>query len=169
MEEAVLRHVSKVIVCIWLMASLVISIEFTSYLMDKLIRSLPSANIDTIEELFHQENLKTVVRSDGPLATYASRIGDKAIDQLIPYEEYGNVVNDLGSGLMNGSLAYANNRLTLIFDLIELNEMNERLEENGPQLIDMIHISEGSLGFEPYFAFLNSESDSWIASALNKV
>ena len=170
MELSIVKQTSRIILCVWLMASVVISIEFTSYLMDKLIRSLPSASIDTIDQIFNQDKLKVVTRSDGPLATYAENIGDKAIDRLILYDEYNTVAPYLTSGLMNGSLAFSNNRLSLILGLIKMNEFyKSNSSSNGPQLIDVILISDGSLGFEPYFAFINGESNSWIASAIDNV
>ena len=150
-------------ILIWLMAALFLTKEYTTYLLDKLIRSTPSASIDSVEHLFLSD-LKIVVKADNPLVSYAERVSPQTVEQMIFYDDYDTVVSSLASGLVNGTIAYVNNRMTLIFDLLRL---QEQYSQN--HLVSSIHLSRGSLGFEPYFVFINAESPEWLHLIINRV
>ena len=145
------------------MAALVLTKEYTTYLLDKLIRSTPSASIDSIEHLVLSD-LKIVVKADNPLVSYAERISPQTVDQMILYDDYDSVVSSLASGLMNGTIAYVNNRMTLIFDLLRLEKQYSKND-----LVSSIHLSRESLGFEPYFVFINDKSHKWFQLTINRV
>ena len=71
----------------------------------------------------------------------------------------------LTEGLSDGTIAYVNTRLTLIYDLIELKKSAK--SEKTLNGLQSLHISEDSGGLEPYFLFINEESKGWLLSYVN--
>ena len=133
----------------------------------------PVLKIDSLEQLTKRPEMKIMTRADSSLVKFATLVDTdlaRAIsEQLDPYEDhdYENTIVKLARGLRNGSVAYANNKLTLIFEILKLNEF--QMKPNEEPLIDVVHISEDDGGLEPYFMFFNAKSDEWISNAMNKM
>ena len=163
----------KYFVGIWLLSALILSIEFTVYLLDFMVLTQPVVKIDSLEQLSKMSAMKILTRADSSLVKFASLtdsdLARAIFKQLEPYQDkdYKNTVVKLARGLRDGSVAYVNNKLTLIFELLKLNEF--QIKANEEPLIDLVHISEDDGGLEPYFVLFNAESDEWISNEINKM
>ncbi|CAG2104431.1 unnamed protein product [Medioppia subpectinata] len=167
------RSNQRFIISVWLVSALVLSTCFTTYLLDHMSSAAPVMTIDTLDALSRRPDMKIVVRNESSLAQY-SRLYDTELaanirQNLRPYMDYEEVRDELIVGLRNGSMAYANARLTIIFDLMQMTRLDTSPEANRTKLIDVMHIADDSEGLEPYFLFVTEESEDWVHKGLNRV
>ena len=87
---------------------------------------------------------------------------------LYVFKEWGNFSRNLGAQLRNGTRAFSEYRLSLIYTMDILMKY-ETLGPNDPKLTDLLHISEESGGLEPYFIFINDKSEQWITDDINNM
>ena len=137
-----------------------------------MVLTQPVVKIDSLEQLLQRTDMKIVARADSSLAKYAELNSELARTTLNRLETYtdnfdGQQMEDLSKRLRNGSIAYVNVRLTLIFTIMGLPQHEG--DQNDEPLIEMLHISEDDGGLEPYFMFLNPESSEWIPKSMNKM
>ena len=158
---------------IWLISAFILSIEFTAYLLDFMALTQPVVKIDTLKQLGQRTSMKIVARSDSSLAKYAEVVdSDLARAISLRLQTYSDTfteqqIENLSKGLRNGSIAFINVRLTLIFSIMSLPQYKSHPNEEN--LIEMLHISEDNGGLEPYFVLFNPKSDEWIPKAMNKM
>ena len=157
---------------VWLISAFYLAIIFTSYLLDYMIRAPPIIKIDNLVQLAERDDVKIITRMDTTLSAYAyssdTELAKKINDKMIRYEfdDWKGLLGEIGTGLRNGSLAFSDVRLTIIYALIEFMSV-EKQGENNEKLTDLLHISEENGGLEPYIIFINDESADWITPGLN--
>ena len=166
------RKKIKYFVAIWLMSVLLLSNDFTASILVFMVRAIPELKIDSLEQLSRRTDLKIIVRDDSGLVAFTEKVDSELArslaKQLDTFNNYGQVVDKLVNGLRDGSIAYINPRLTLIFGLISLSQMKKRTA-NEESLTDVVHISEGNDGLEPYFILINNKTDDQIKRCMNKL
>ena len=168
MNEFVVNSVPKLLIILWLMSALFISIQFTAYFLDFMIRTIPEIIVWTIEDLAERPDMRIVCRDDYALVAFAeseeSVLANNIEEQLDTYYDYReeNIPQKLIAGLNNGSFAYVHDRLLMLFTLIKL-----VLYENAS--FDRVHVSTASASYEPYFPFIKGESPPWILTMLNRM
>jgi len=157
-QSFLLNQKLRLLLGIWLIVSLFISTLFTAVLLDHMVRPVPVLYIDSIEQLAQRTDIQVVARSDGPLVEYINSINTSASkeidDKLIKYVNFEDIRHLVMSGLRNGSIAFVNNRLTLIYCLQETAYFAEMNHMYGTPLIDLVHISRSNW-HRPYFTFVN--------------
>ena len=168
-EKCLLNRSNRFNLGIYLIFSMVISINFCNYLLDYLQVELPMVKIKTIEDLAERSEMKIIVRSDSSLAAFASK-GEselaRTIDKkILPYANNANFkkADQLVSGLMDGSMAYIEEHLDVIQLLTKINKVNRNLS------LESLHISTESASFEPYFIIVNPNITMWASMALNQM
>ena len=172
LERLVFQSTSKQILIVWLFSALVLSNQFTTYLMDFMIRAIPELRIDTLEQLSKQKNMKLAVREDSTFFDYINETEtptNKILrNKLKPYDSLNDFVNELTNGLRNGTMATINKRNIIIFILMEVRESQKKLAGNNDQsLSDLLHFSKKLDFYEPYFLVTNNKSAPWIKDNLN--
>lgn len=167
MESSHIRSVPYLINGLWLSSALVLTTQFTAYLLDYMIKGIPLDTITTIEELSKRNQIKVVVRGDSLLSKMAaesSAIGLALSTHMSTYLDFESedVDQTIMKGLTDGSVAYVNDRLILFFTLLGL-------KEKYKFSFDSLHISTESSFFEPYFLFTNDLIPKWAQHYLDKV
>jgi len=157
-QSFLLNQKLRLLLGIWLIVSLFISTLFTAVLLDYMVRPVPVLYIDSIEQLAQRTDIQVVAYNGGPLVEYINSINtrvSKAIDdKLIKFVNFKDIRHTVMSGLRNGSIAFVNNRLTLIYSLQETAYFAEMDHMYGTPLIDLVHISRSNW-HRPYFTFVN--------------
>ena len=161
---------NKLILSFWLLSALILSIQFTAYLLDYMVIAIPVNKIDNLEQLV-KSNKRIIARDDSALLVYAEKVETqlaKDIRPLIdPYTDFSAIKQNYIKQMKSGSHVYINQRLVLLFDAINCLE-NEFIDRNGQKLLDLLHISEDSGGLEPYFMHLYN-IDEWIIKLFDKM
>ena len=72
---------------------------------------------------------------------------------------FDKYLNEVSKGLRNGSLVRINKREILIFNVIRLSQYEKinNLDKTS-KLADILHLSENTNHFEPYFMLTNQDS-----------
>ena len=160
---------SRLSLSVYLLFSMVISIKFCTYLLDNLQWELPVIKINTLEDLAQRKNIKIIVRHDSSFVTFVDQ-GDSELTrsiqkQLEPYFDFDedDIENKLVKGLMEGSVAYFQEHLTVVQILFDLKTRNKTFS------MDNLHISTGSAGDQPYFILYNPEIPIWASLALDRM
>ena len=168
-EKTLSKRTSKMVLFVLLFSNFVLSVQFSTRLMDYLIRGVPIIRIDTLEQLSQNKDMKIVIRSDDSLTAYILQKGTPLAEalsrQLMPYKDYSDIRPQLTEGLRNGSLVTINKRLAQIFNVLDLSE-GEAIQRGVQKLVEVIHISEQSGVFEPYFTFVKTE---WVLKPFNRM
>ena len=159
---------SKILFYFWVISALFVGKYFTAFLLDFMVSSIPPVTIKTLEDLSLRSDLKIYVRGDSSLAHFAktddSFLAKALKTKIIPYFNYRSegVPKKLALGLNNGSSAYIQDRLILIFTMIDIVR-----DENVS--FDSIHISSDSATFEPFYIFLNLDMPKWAHTLLDQM
>ena len=160
---------SKLSLSVFLLFSMVISINFCNYLLDNFQWKLPVIKINTLEDLALRSSMKIIVRADSSFVAFAEK-NDNELSRNIEQqlETYFDIVKDdienkLVKGLMDGSLAFIHEQVSLVQLLVELEKRNKTFSK------DNLHISTESAGYEPYFINFNPETPIWASLALDKM
>ena len=142
---------------IWLISSLVISTQFTSFLLDYMARPNPIIKIDSLQDLADRPGLKVFASDDSTLVAYATEeVNDPlaiAIREKIVEFSAEAILDrkfrlDLIDKLRAGTHCYSFHRMLILFQVIRL--MNEEpLRDNGDKLGDILHLSAESAGHLP--------------------
>ncbi len=154
---------------VWLIAALVISTQFTGSLFDFIVRPLPLTKIKSLEQLSQREGMNICVRGDSwvdglkemaetGVSQLAVDIGNKLETYLDYYAE--GVDKKLAERLLDGTIAWINDRLIMVYTLIEISRT-----ENVS--FDSVYISTESSELIPYFYFVNKAISPWACAALN--
>ena len=158
------NSVPYLIIGLRLLSALLVSIEFTAFITEFMVTTVPVIRIKTLEQLSKRQDLKIIVRDDSSLVVYANK--SKPLDaalaqQLEPYYDFWveNIGPKLIKGLRDGSIAYISDGLLMICSLIELSETHN-------VSFDSVFISRGSSSFEPYF-LSSIEMSPWASKVLN--
>ena len=167
-QKFILKQNQNHLLFIWVLSSLFLSINFCVYLLDNMVRAQPTIKIDSLDQLANSK-LKIIARTDSALAEFAHNSKDVELaQQLQPllklYDIYDSV-EERTIGLRAGTHVYVNQRLVLMFAAIGMS----RLEGIGLNLMEILHISKDDGGLEPYFIFVNHETDKSVLVKLNNV
>jgi hypothetical protein len=174
LQNFLLKSTVKSIIGLWLLSALVLSIQFTNYILDYMSTAAPILTIDSLETLAKHSEMKIGVQKDNALVQFIqshdTELTNTLRQQLSAFDDYEEVKTYLPIGLRNGSLVYINCRLFLIFDLMEMtqNEDKSQLNDNK-RLIDLMHISDENGGLEPYFMFVSQTPGEWALNGLNRM
>ena len=154
---------------IWLIGAYCLSIGFTAYLFDFMIIGVPVIKIDSLEELSQTKDIEIHVREDSSLETFIqfndSDLAKAIKPKLKTYDDYFSFTYELMSGLRNGSFAFVETRMTLLFNLEEFAHLAQKTY-NDTNFLDLMHVSEESGGLEPYFLTVGEE---WIQKDMNQL
>ena len=168
MQLSHIRSVPYLITGLWLTSALVFTTQFSAYFFDNLIKGVPIDVINTIEELSERDHIKVVVRDDSLLSKFAAtdtsstaRALSTHINEYFDFESE-DIEHTIMKGLTNGSVAYVNDRLILLFTLIGLREQFNFSYES-------LHISTESSVFQPYFLLTNEMIPKWSQKYLDIV
>ena len=171
-ENLVIISCSKQLIIVWLLSAFVLYNEYSSYLMDYMIRAVPMEKIDSLEDLAQHKHMTIFVRYDDSFLHYIEMRDNpmklSLIKQVYKYEILQNLYDELARGLRNGSSAYVSRRNFLIFNMLMLSEYEKR-KETEPPLIDLLHFSEKTDFYEPYFLLCKNDGSNWLTSNLNKM
>ena len=112
-----------------------------------------SENWITLEQLA-ESGLNIFDRYDSALTAFAqqgdSDLAKRLESKLFLHENFFDVQDEIIKGLRNGSSVFVGTRIYLIFLTSYLSAVeNETLYYD--RLVDILHISEESNGFEPFF------------------
>ena len=168
-ENAQVEHTSRLVLGVYLLFSMVISFNFSNYLLDYLQVELPMVEIKTLEDLVKRNDLRILMRGDFSLAAFAekrdselARSIENKLDMYFDY--YGeNIILNLTKGLIEGSIAYIQEHLNAVSTLSRVNEINNSFSMNT------LHISTESAGYEPYFILVNPTISIWASMSLDKM
>ena len=167
-EKSIITSTSKQILIVWLFSAFILSTQFSTYLLDFMIRPIFIARIDTLEQLAKQDHMKIFARYEGSFVTFINMTDTplkKALHkQLRTYEIYNNVKSLLIECLPKGTCAYVNEYLAVIFSMVDLSE-----EQSDYEFLSLLHLSEKTDFNEPYLLLMNDDSPDWLKSNLNKM
>ena len=153
---------------IWFLAVFVLSVAFTAFLMDHLIRAAPVDILDDLQLLAAHPEIKILVKYDHSMVGNPETDLAKALKQRTQiFFDVSEISGELITGIKNGSFAYVNTRLSLIDDLNKFS-LIDQIINNQSDLAQTVHISEDSGGLEPYF-ILTCAYTPWILSPFNKM
>ena len=167
------RYNSKIILGIWLLSALQLGIGFTSYMMDHMIKANNLRKIDDLEQLANEKQMYVYGRTDSPFGAYIledkeSDIANNIRPRFISTDIFDDVRSELLTRLRNGTAAFVNSRLNLITTLSYISQ-KENIESNQDRLVDIMHISKHSNGFDPYFLTMTTDVEAWVTKALNNM
>ena len=162
------EHSTKLGLGVYLLFSMVISFNFSNYLLDYLQVELPMVKIKTLEDITKRNDLKILMRHDSSLVAFAEK-GDSELarnikDKLEVYFDFHreNIVTNLTNGLIEGSIAYIQEYFNAVQTLPRINKINKLFS------MDNLHISTESAGYEPYFILVNPDISIWASMYLDK-
>ncbi|CAG2116497.1 unnamed protein product [Medioppia subpectinata] len=174
-----LRHrlSPALVIGVWLVSALVLSIEFTSFLLDYMHRSVPTLAVDSLRELTEWDDMRLYVSNVSSLYSYVMKesatdpLARAINDRMILYSTTGwlsiKFALQMLRRLMSGSYAMTTNRLTAIFILFHLVEIDNRV--GGPALQDVLHVSRYGSEFAPFFMAFNSDCQQFITNGFNQI
>ena len=171
-QKPLIKLKSKLILGIWLIACLYLSIGFTTFILDHMIRAAPVVKVDSLLDLSQRHDLRVYAREDSPFAAFI-RYGDtdvtKAISKrLHTYNNFLEVIEEMVTALSNGSIALINGRINLLFTLISISK-TKIYKKLNKRFWDSMHFSKGSLGFESFYLFVNNQINGKILLKLNRL
>ena len=132
-----------------------------------MVRAQPVNKIDSLEQLA-KSKLKIIAREDSALAEFAHLKEIELahlIQPLLELYPFYDSVEERTIRLRAGTHIYVNQRLVLMFAAIAMS----LLEGIGLNLMEILHVSEDDGGLEPYFIFVNHETDKSVLFKLNGV
>ena len=153
------RLPSRILKGTWLVTSMLLSILFCSRVLDDKLRAVPELVIDSWEDLQHKPGVIIITTDDDPLFEFTTTsdsdmaLDFKArIDAINVAEQFRKpflqrLVNELSSG----KSAFVNNRLSLIFFMIEIS----KFKKSGNEFLESMHISKSGGPTLPYFMGTN--------------
>ena len=160
----------KVLLGVWLLSTFILVINFNVYLLDTMVVPTPVHKINNLEELADSK-LTVIAREDSSLVTFAKYVDSDLAKSIMPrlrvYSDFGEIKSELFNGLKNGSLAYVNQRLVMIFIALTFNDIEKSRRNGEKEIIDLWHISDDNGGLEPYFLFLKNNMDLSMMGQLN--
>ena len=124
--------------------------------------------VKTLEDLAKRNDLKILMRHDSSLVDFAkegdSELARKINDKLELYFDFHreNIVNNLTNGLIEGSIAYIQEYLAAVIFFPVMTKLNKLF------LMENLHISTESAGYEPYFILVNPDISIWASIYLDK-
>ena len=167
-QKFILKANQNYLLYIWVLSSLFLSIYFCADLLDKMVRAQPSIKIDSLEQLA-KSKFKIIARKDSSLAEFAENLPEielaRQIQPLLELYEFYDSKEERTIRLKAGTHVYVNQRLVLMFGAIGMSH----LEGIGLNLMEILHISEDDGGLEPYFIFVNLETDKSILFMIIKI
>ena len=156
---------------VWVISAFFLAIQFGAYLLDYMVKVQPIYTIDSIDDLAKSE-LTIMARSEAALFMYAQNGETELAKKLLPlisdYQAYYMIEQELIDGLKQGTHAWVNQRLIIIFTVLMMSEKENTTKEQE-HFIDSLHISKEDGGLEPYFMFINTKSDERILPWINEM
>ena len=161
LEKSHAEHSSRFVLGLYLLFSMVISMNFCNYLLDYLQVELPMVKIKNLDDLAKRSDLKIILRGDSSLVALAGK-GELSKISNLQLEPYFNFHSDdierrLTKGLMEGSIAYIQERFNAVQTLLKINKKNKSFS------LSTLHISTESAGYEPYFILFNPKIPIWVS------
>ena len=161
---------------IWLISSLVISTQFTSFLLDYMARPNPIIKIDSLQDLADRPGLKVFATDDSTLFAYATEeVNDPLAiairEQIVAFNAEAILDREFRLDLIGkfraGTHCYSFYKILVLFQIIRL--MNdEPLNDNGDKLGDILHLSTQSGGQLPS-ALAVSEDQEFINNGTDQM
>ena len=157
---------------VWVISAFFLSILFGGYLLDNMVKVQPVNKINSINDI--ADNKKRIIAiQNNALVKYANR-GETELAQKLSallatdLDYYYSNLGDISESLKQGSHVMLNQRLVLIFNALRMSELETNIKDQE-QFIDSLHISKEDGGLEPYFIFINVESNRKISPLVNKM
>ena len=156
----------KLCLSVWLMSAFYLSIVFTSILLDYMTTAVPIVKLDELQDLALPQ-IKTVYGRDvGPFGAFIKAKRTELAKMInAKFEAIHEIISDVSNRLRNGSSALFSDRLNLMFMLADYSDQETACEKD--KLIDILHISKGSGGFDPYFLAVTENIEDWVLKYLN--
>ena len=123
----------KCLIGMWLMSALIISTQFTGFLLDYMSQTNPVLKIDSLEDLVNREDMRIYVPNDSTLYTYIEKETNDSLaigvrHKMIDYNAESWLDPDfrfrLLQELKSGSISFTFYKMTSIFQIIFLNKGN---------------------------------------------
>lgn len=179
LQSFVKRNISrhKILVGTWLLSSLYISTLFTTFLLDYMIRASPIRKIDSLEDAVMATDLTILCSDESSLVGYVESEGEdpiaRALSQKIQNFPDGSWLNmsftvDMLAKLKSGFYALAHNKLTAIFLIHWLSELEDNRRSNE-DILDVIHVASDGGGGLPTFLSVNQESLAFSPRDFNRM
>ena len=169
LDQCHINQSLRLSLAIYLLYSMVISIEFNNFLLDYMQIELPTIKINTIEDLAKRSELKIILRQDSSLYAFAdngkTELARKIKTHLREFNDFDKdgIETKMLKGLMDGSIAYIQDHMILVITLLHIKKKKKDIFS-----LDNLHISTESAGYEPYFIMFDPDIPIWASLALNK-
>ena len=159
MQKSITNRISAIILSIWLLSALVLSIQFSTFIMEFMVTAVPMVRIDSFEDLVKHKDMKIVVLEDHSFTSYVrqndTELKRSLSSMLDPYENDINPwLKKLAKGFKDLSYAYITNKELMIFILIDvsLNYIKEppNIFEYLTNQKSQAHMSHISHTYEPW-------------------
>ena len=171
MQKSIIDGILSPILCVWLLSAMFLSNQFTAYFMDFMVTAVPMDRIDSLEDLVKHKDMKIVILESHSFMSYVNEndteLKRSLSSMLDPYShDMEPSYKKLAKGFKDLSYGYLANRELMIFILIDirLNYIKE-----PPDIFDILHLSERTSVYTPYFMVLNNDSPDWLKVNLNKM
>ena len=171
LQLSIKRNISKnhIVIGTWLVSSLILSSLFVTYLLDYMISLSPVRKIDSLGDASIANDLTVLCSDDSTLMGYVHSEKDDPIAQRLSKKmEFfpddlwfdRNFTVDMLTKLRSGSYALAHNKLTAIFLLYLLSELDENKKSNE-NIMDVIHVASDGGGYLPTFLSVNQDNTAF--------
>ena len=154
------------LVGVWLLSAFMINILFNAFFLEEMVSPTPLTKINSMDDLF-KSNMDILAREDSALYTYLDSIQSPLINRIESYKDLDPIKNKLFDGLRTGSLAYVNQRFTLINVIREMNNLEKQRKRGYEDNELLLHISNDDGGTEPYYLIINGNMDDDIENDIN--
>lgn len=167
--------VLRFLVALWLICALIISTQFTSFLLDYMTWTNPVVRIDSLQEVVDTPNIKVYAAVDSPLVHYTQDDSDPLAvalrKKIIAHKREAWInktfIRDMVFKLKSGSYGFSYHKMSAIFQIANL--LTKAEDENSKEKISQIlHISRDSGGSLPN-ALAVSGDNPVIIKALNRM
>ena len=165
-QKCITNSSFKLCLGVWMISALYLSMVFTSRLLDYMIKAVPIVKLDELQRLT-TPRIKTVFGRDfGPLYAFISAEKTELAKKInAKFEAFQEINHDVSNRLRDGSSALFSDRLNLIFMLAD--HSNQEISDDQDKLINILHISKGNGGFDPYFLAVTENIEGWVLKSLN--
>ena len=154
----------KILFSVWVVFSSLITIAFSSFLLEYMQRPDPVIVIDSVEDMASVQNMKFFVSNESALYDYLSMYDSELANSIRPKLVYHLLEEMLNTslilkfidGLRQGTHGMVNEKLFLIGYISNMDFMEARIGKKQAQnILDLVHFSTNGDNLPIYVATMN--------------